>query len=138
MLWCALSLLKLWFYVNWWFVAVPNGFMRVKDLRSFSVLILGFWRLCLVQQTYMFYLYIFYDIAMDIKPSRSVGDKNERGRRHVNNMVCSFWLRGRCNKNPCRFLYKTCPKIPTIKFQISFIKIAGRGILTLIQRVHQV
>uniref|UniRef100_F6HW00 C3H1-type domain-containing protein n=1 Tax=Vitis vinifera TaxID=29760 RepID=F6HW00_VITVI len=47
---------------------------------------------------------------MDIKPSRSVGDKNERGRRHVNNMVCSYWLRGRCNRNPCRFLHQELPQ----------------------------
>ncbi|KAL6312264.1 hypothetical protein AAG906_022020 [Vitis piasezkii] len=47
---------------------------------------------------------------MDIKPSRSVGDKNERGRRHVNNMLCSYWLRGRCNRNPCRFLHQELPQ----------------------------
>ncbi|RVX16145.1 Zinc finger CCCH domain-containing protein 48 [Vitis vinifera] len=39
-----------------------------------------------------------------------VGDKNERGRRHVNNMVCSYWLRGRCNRNPCRSSGSTTPK----------------------------
>ncbi|KAJ9705259.1 hypothetical protein PVL29_003358 [Vitis rotundifolia] len=54
---------------------------------------------------------------MDIKPSRLVGDKNERGRRHVNNMVCSYWLRGRCNRNPCRFLHQELPQ--NTHYQIS-------------------
>ena len=70
-----------------------------------------------MQQTYMFYLCIFCDIAMDIKPSRLVGDKNERGRRHVNNMVCSYWLRGRCNRNRCRFLHQELPQ--NTHYQIS-------------------
>ncbi|KAJ9691693.1 hypothetical protein PVL29_013774 [Vitis rotundifolia] len=64
----------------------------------------------------MFYLCIFCDIAMDIKPSRLVGDKNERGRR-VNNMVCSYWLRGKCNRNPCRFLHQELPQ--NTHYQIS-------------------
>ncbi|KAJ9691689.1 hypothetical protein PVL29_013771 [Vitis rotundifolia] len=54
---------------------------------------------------------------MDIKPSRLVGDKNERGRRHVNNMACSYWLRGRCNRNPCRFLQQELPQ--NTHYQIS-------------------
>ncbi|CBI35382.3 unnamed protein product, partial [Vitis vinifera] len=54
---------------------------------------------------------------MDIKPSRLVGDKNERGRRRVNNMVCSYWLRGRCNRNPCRFLHQELPQ--NTHYQIS-------------------
>ncbi|KAL6312274.1 hypothetical protein AAG906_025653 [Vitis piasezkii] len=61
----------------------------------------------------------FCDIAMDIKPSRLVGDKgkDERGGRHVNNMVCSFWLRGRCNRNPCRYLHQDLPQ--NAHYQIS-------------------
>ncbi|RVW69187.1 Zinc finger CCCH domain-containing protein 48 [Vitis vinifera] len=54
---------------------------------------------------------------MDIKPSRLIGDKNERERRHVNNMVCSYWLRGRCNRNPCRFLHQELPQ--NTHYQIS-------------------
>ncbi|KAL6312258.1 hypothetical protein AAG906_022014 [Vitis piasezkii] len=54
---------------------------------------------------------------MDIKPSRLVGDKDEKGGRHVNNMVCSFWLRGRCNKNPCRSSGSTTPKRSSVSNQ---------------------
>ena len=77
-----------------------------------------------MQQTYMFYLRIFCDIAMDIKPSRLVGDKgkDERGGRHVNNMVCSFWLRGRCNRNPCRFLHQELPQNTHYQISIQFRK----------------
>ncbi|RVW82478.1 Zinc finger CCCH domain-containing protein 48 [Vitis vinifera] len=70
---------------------------------------------------------------MDIKPSRLIGDKNERERRHVNNMVCSYWLRGRCNRNPCRSSGSTLRSVHQL--QINPIETTGRGLSILTRRI---
>lgn len=44
---------------------------------------------------------------MDIKPTR----RNER----FGGTTCAYWLAGRCNRNPCRFLHRETPSpsVPT-------------------------
>ncbi|CAK9145779.1 unnamed protein product [Ilex paraguariensis] len=54
---------------------------------------------------------------MDIKAARRVSVyKQLGGERHghvmKNNKVCSYWLQGRCSRNPCRFLHPELSPIP--------------------------
>ncbi|KAA8515991.1 hypothetical protein F0562_019170 [Nyssa sinensis] len=54
-------------------------------------------------------------ISMAVKAATRVSERTERSRfnrvpgRHVNNVVCTYWLAGRCNRNPCRFLHRELP-----------------------------
>ncbi|PIN05935.1 WD40 repeat-containing protein [Handroanthus impetiginosus] len=46
---------------------------------------------------------------MAVKAGRGVSVFDRLGGRPVKNQVCKFWLMGRCNRNPCRFMHRESP-----------------------------
>ncbi|KAL2457356.1 Zinc finger CCCH domain-containing protein 48 [Forsythia ovata] len=54
-----------------------------------------------------------YGIIMDIKAARRVSVYNRlEGGRPMKNQVCAYWLAGRCNRDPCRFMHRESPPPP--------------------------
>lgn len=43
---------------------------------------------------------------MEVKAARKVSIYDRLEGKPVRNEVCSYWLAGRCNRNPCRFIHK--------------------------------
>ncbi|XP_051122111.1 zinc finger CCCH domain-containing protein 17-like [Andrographis paniculata] len=46
---------------------------------------------------------------MDVKAARRVPIFNRVGGHPVRNEVCTFWLKGKCNRNPCKFMHRESP-----------------------------
>ncbi|KAL3536889.1 hypothetical protein ACH5RR_000255 [Cinchona calisaya] len=44
------------------------------------------------------------------RTKRPVFDRLGGGQQYVRNQVCKYWLAGKCNRSPCRFLHPDSPK----------------------------
>ncbi|CAA2984561.1 zinc finger CCCH domain-containing 48-like isoform X2 [Olea europaea subsp. europaea] len=52
---------------------------------------------------------------MAVKAAREVSVSNRLEGGFLKNRVCVYWLSGRCNRNPCRFMHRESPPIPQTK-----------------------
>ncbi|KAL2477764.1 Zinc finger CCCH domain-containing protein 63 [Forsythia ovata] len=51
---------------------------------------------------------------MDVKAARRISVfKRLEGGQPVRNIVCAYWLAGRCNQGPCRFMHRESPALQT-------------------------
>ncbi|KAI3444630.1 hypothetical protein Pfo_001295 [Paulownia fortunei] len=56
---------------------------------------------------------------MEVRAARKVSIIDRLGGQPVKNKVCTYWLAGRCNRNPCRFMHRESPPPQTEQSQLA-------------------